>query len=336
MCYPGLPSTLTRRRFLISGAAAATTALLGACSKRPGRFAGRAGNPSPLPPNLPAVAGPIAAAEGATITLAAPVGARTLAYPDNVRLYEPDGSGRKGVPVEGGILAWLDNDAALTALQRLPPLAATTDIPAELAAQTEPNGETRPLGALTLITRGGWGAAPPQWLPGSEAPFDAQTNPAGYLVYPEPLAAWLTTLVVHHAALEFYHGPQAIQRLHVLRNGFADVAYHFFIDGLGQLYEGRPLTVRGAHTGGYNTGTVGVCLLGNFELIPPLQAQLNTLGALASTLREQYTLTHLAGHRDFQPDETVCPGANLWPTLPAVAQAAGLAYGTEGYQLPPW
>lgn len=246
-----------------------------------------------------------------------------------------DGKPLKALSPDTGVLVWFSQEQPAH-LQELPSLAASDDIPSELAAQPAPTGETRTFGPLTLITRAGWGAAPPQWLPGGEEPFDAETSPAGYLVYPEPLAPWLTTLVVHHAALEFYHGPRVIQRLHVLRNNFADVGYHFFIDGLGQLYEGRPLQVRGAHTGGYNTGTVGVCLLGNFEFIPPVQAQLDTLQLLARTLREQYALSHLAGHRDFQPDATVCPGKNLWPVIPAIAAATGLAYNTGGYQPPPW
>ena len=342
MCQVALPPTISRRRFLTLGAAAGVSALLTACRNTSGTGAfGR--NPdtfSPLPPGSPSLAGPVAAAEDATLTIQAPVGAHTLARPATARLYDPNGDDLKRLPPEAGVLAWLEGGdptaERIIALQQLPPLAATGDIPAELPAQPAPTGETRSLGRLTLITRPGWGAAPPQWSPAGEAPFDAQTNPAGYLTYPEPLAPWLTTLVVHHAALEFHHGPRTIQRLHILRKGYADVAYHFFIDGLGQLYEGRPLAARGAHTGGYNTGTVGVCLLGNFELIPSLQAQLDTLQALASTLGREYALTHLAGHRDFQPEATVCPGENLWSALPAVAAASGLAYGTAGYRPPPW
>ena len=339
MCELCRAPRLTRRRFLALSATTGLTVLLGAC--RPGtapvagRFGGRLATAAPLPLQRPHLAGPVAEAEGAAITVQAPLGSRTLASTGSPQLYDPSGSRLKALPPAMSAVLWLQ-DEQVGAVQQLPPLAATTDIPAELTAQPRPTGETRSLGPLTLITRAGWGGAAPQWLPGGEAPFDAQTNPTGYLIYPEPLAPWLNTLIVHHAALEFADGPRTIQRLHVLRNRFADVAYHFFIDGLGQLYEGRPLAVRGAHTGGYNTGTVGVCLLGNFELAPPIQAQLDTLQALAQALRESHTITHLAGHRDFQPDSTVCPGDNLLPLLPMVAETAGLRYGTEGYRPPPW
>jgi hypothetical protein len=102
------------------------------------------------------------------------------------------------------------------------------------------------------------------------------------------------------------------------------------------IYAGRDLSVRGAHTGGANTGTVGVALLGNFERGSPAKAQLDTLRALGAYLAGTYTLTHLAGHRDFQPGVTVCPGRELEPLLPGLAEELGLEFGTGGYVRPDW
>jgi N-acetyl-anhydromuramyl-L-alanine amidase AmpD len=113
--------------------------------------------------------------------------------------------------------------------------------------------------------------------------------------------------------------------------GFADIGYQFVIDAGGRVYEGRSLDVRGAHTGGHNTGTVGIVLLGNFEEGVPAEAQLVSLERLSRHLADTYGITHLAGHRDFQPEETVCPGHNLAILLPELAQEFGLVYGTEGY-----
>ena len=180
-----------------------------------------------------------------------------------------------------------------------------------------------------MFSRAGWGAAARQFSPAGESGlYDQQSNPTGWLEYPSPLADQLQSLVIHHAALEFDHGPQAIQRLHMLGRGFADVGYHYLIDGLGQLYEGRPIGVRGAHVGGHNTGAVGICLLGNFEEVDPLVAQINTTRLLAGYLRDSYRLTHLAGHRDYQPDVTVCPGKTMWPLLPDLAAELGMTFGT--------
>jgi hypothetical protein len=190
---------------------------------------------------------------------------------------------------------------------------------------------------LPLLSRAAWGAAEPDHTASAEyGLFDPLTNPGGWLVYDQPLSDVLRTLIVHHSALPLSDGPLEIQALHMQRRGYADIGYHYVIDAAGLLYAGRDLGVRGAHTGGANTGSVGACLLGNFETTTPPAPQLDTLRALAADLAARYGLTHLAGHRDFQPDETVCPGAQLEPLLPALAAALGLSSGTGGYVPPPW
>ena len=68
----------------------------------------------------------------------------------------------------------------------------------------------------------------------------------------------------------------------------------------------------------------------------PVVAQLTTLHQLAVYLRDTVGITHLAGHRDFQPEATICPGEHLWPLLPGVAEESGLVWGTAGYVVPAW
>lgn len=124
------------------------------------------------------------------------------------------------------------------------------------------------------------------------------------------------------------------KQMHLQFKGYADIGYHFVIDAAGKMYRGRDLNVRGAHTGGFNTGTVGIVLLGNFETTTPPQPQVDAFKTLARCLVSAYHITHLAGHRDFQPTETVCPGALLEPLLPSWASELGLKFGTDGY-VPP-
>ena len=123
------------------------------------------------------------------------------------------------------------------------------------------------------------------------------------------------------------------------RRGFADVAYHFLIGSDGVIYEGREINVRGAHVQGFNTGSVGVVLLGNFNDEEPTDAQLDSLQALIDYLRYTYEIRYLTGHRDYphqSPDGTECPGANLYPLLPKIAQELGMKYGIDGYIVPEW
>ena len=193
---------------------------------------------------------------------------------------------------------------------------------------------TRPrkcsLDEMNIIPRAEWGAAEPN-LDSVEGPYDPVTNPGGWMAYDEPLPEVLTTIVVHHSALPLSDGPREIQGMHMTFKGYADIGYHFLIDEHGRLYEGRSLAVRGAHTGGHNTGTVGVVLLGNFQDAEPTEEQLAALRRLCGWLIDAYAITHLAGHRDFQPGVTLCPGDKLEVLLPDLATELEIAFGTEGY-----
>jgi flagellar hook assembly protein FlgD len=81
---------------------------------------------------------------------------------------------------------------------------------------------------------------------------------------------------VHHTAgSNSYSAAQSaaivrgIQRYHVLGNGWDDIGYNFLVDKYGRVFEGRrggiAQNVVGAHAGGFNTGSVGVAVLGNYE-----------------------------------------------------------------------
>lgn len=187
------------------------------------------------------------------------------------------------------------------------------------------------LESLDIIPRSEWGAVRPDLDTSVEGLFDPAANPDGWFVYDAPLTEVLNTVIVHHSALPLSDGPLEIQHKHMQLKGYADIAYNFVIDEAGLIYEGRSLAVRGAHTGGHNTGTVGIVLLGNFEETEPLEEQLLTLKKLVRCLSDEYAITHLAGHRDFQPGVTVCPGENLEVLLPGLAAELSLEFGTGGY-----
>lgn len=199
-----------------------------------------------------------------------------------------------------------------------------------LAACASPQG----MATLTIVSRSEWGASEPEIASSVEGVYDPLTNPGGWYLYEKPLIEVLNTIVVHHSALPLSDNVLEIQKKHMTDKQYADIGYHFVIDDKGIIYEGRALNVRGAHTGGHNTGTVGIVLLGNFEEGNPLPPQLQSLTILSRALISDYGITHLAGHRDFQPEETVCPGAHLESMLENFATGLGLEFGTEGYIAP--
>lgn len=57
---------------------------------------------------------------------------------------------------------------------------------------------------------------------------------------------------------------------HVEERGFDDLGYHLIVDRFGAIYEGRAggitRPVVGAHAQGFNQGTVGVALMGDFDV----------------------------------------------------------------------
>ena len=190
------------------------------------------------------------------------------------------------------------------------------------------------INSMEIISRSEWGALEPDVQGSIEGEYDAVQNPGGWFEYDTPLPQILNTIVVHHSALPLSDGPLQIQQKHMDFKGYADIGYHYLIDENGNIYEGRSLNVRGAHTGGHNTGTIGIVLLGNFEETEPTEAQISSLLKLSQCLRDEYQITHIAGHRDFQPDETVCPGKNLEALLSGFAQDLNLEFGTQGYVRP--
>ena len=69
---------------------------------------------------------------------------------------------------------------------------------------------------------------------------------------------------------------RAIQRWHLAR-GWATIGYHFVVSPSGRIFRGRPVDRLGAHVLGHNAGTVGICLMGNFETERPTPAALRSL-----------------------------------------------------------
>ena len=83
--------------------------------------------------------------------------------------------------------------------------------------------------------------------------------------------------VVHHTAgtnslLGFGIGgdrPRASSATTCSANGWNDIGYNFLVDKYGQVFEGRgggiTKNVVGAHAEGFNTGSTGVAVIGNYE-----------------------------------------------------------------------
>lgn len=223
----------------------------------------------------------------------------------------------------GAFGLWLTRQIA-TESPRIPPTAQAVT-PAATA-----------LSAPDIVPREAWGALPPDLTAPNESGYYSADNPGGWRIYEADLHTVYQTVIVHHSVIYTLNDDLTlldIQRLHRTERGWADVAYHYFIGKRGTIYAGRDASVRGVHVAGYNSGCLGVCLLGNFETETPAPAQMDALQTLVNYSADRLQLTHLATHRDFNP-QTRCPGEHLNSQADVIAQKADLLRGTGGY-VPP-
>ena len=164
-------------------------------------------------------------------------------------------------------------------------------------------------------------------------------------------------LFVHHTAgSNFDSNPRATMRAiyqyHVVRQGWCDVGYNFVIASDGTIFEGRwarsykpwethdsedlrNRAAAGAHVAEYNSGSVGISLMGNFMNVAPTPAARRSLAEILAweadrhdlppkgshTYRNPETgltrkLPFIAGHRD--AGQTSCPGSVLYRKLDSV------------------
>ena len=126
-----------------------------------------------------------------------------------------------------------------------------------------------------------------------------------------------TRIILHHSLTK--DGPtvswQAIRTYHINTNHWDDIGYHFGVEIVKGHYEvlvGRMLDETGAHTRGYNSTSIGVCLVGNFDHEPPPDPQWELAVRLVRGLLVVTGIPawDVLGHHDFDSHKS-CPGASF-------------------------
>lgn len=126
------------------------------------------------------------------------------------------------------------------------------------------------------------------------------------------------TIILHHVGGTDGEVSAATMHQWHLNRGWAGLGYHFVVHKNGMIERGRPQDMIGAHCWQHNDASIGINLVGNFDMAEPTTAQLDSAALLISQLSRYYHIRPHAiqGHRDF--NATLCPGANLYAKLPAL------------------
>lgn len=175
-------------------------------------------------------------------------------------------------------------------------------------------------------------------------------------------------LVVHHTDTSNDYADRAgaesqiraIYYYHSVTQGWGDIGYNFLIDKFGNIYEGRYSRdyagtnpsgddpggrgVTGAHTQGWNSGTVGIAMLGTYtdaDVTPAARQALESLLAWEASRNgidpeatqafvnpvsgATITTANIASHRDYAA--TLCPGDAFYATLPTIRRDVSARIG---------
>lgn len=156
------------------------------------------------------------------------------------------------------------------------------------------------------------------------------------LLWPHTYSKDIDLIVVHHTAVAVagdkrsgVERVRAIYSYHAQSRGWGDVGYHYLIDEDGQIYEGKAggEYVVAGHAYCNNVNTIGIALLGNFEVEKPSQDQMRALQWLIDDLADEYDVdvddnatyhgetysSPILSHGDLL--STSCPGFYVRKTL---------------------
>ena len=237
----------------------------------------------------------------------------------NVRAF------RDGIDISEQLTAHLITTSESRSDVRLASSGGGTGISRILPATVTPG-----TGAPTFITREEW---------------NADTVDSSRLSYAKELKA----ICIHHTGgsntYTAAQSPQVVRGMftyHTKILGWADLGYNVVVDKYGQIFEGRAgglhRNVAGAHARGFNTGSCGISVMGDYMDIPVPTAALNAIATvaawkLASTFTQDvygtetwtvttsnvkrngtFSMPHLFAHRDV--NYTDCPGDTYYGQLP--------------------
>ncbi|GGM34234.1 N-acetylmuramoyl-L-alanine amidase [Dactylosporangium sucinum] len=218
-----------------------------------------------------------------------------------------------------------------------------TDVPGDAVPPPPPSTEAAPVGLRPFMPpinrRSAWGANEQQmdWRP--------------------QYAPYVKAVAVHHTATSNAYSEsdvpkilRSIYQFQTVSRGWGDIGYNVLVDRFGRLWEGRTgglaRPVVGAQAGGFNTGTAGIAMIGNYSAtrVPAavveatsqyvawklsLSQAIDPRGTVALTgggstsrypVGTTVTVPRVFPHRQTNPTE--CPGDKGMEVLPQIRNRA--------------
>lgn len=179
--------------------------------------------------------------------------------------------------------------------------------------------------AYAVLDRAGWRAKEPSWAVVHHVPAritvhhteghrsDTEEDSAETVLGTQELhqSYRIDNTIVSRA--EFFRRKQEGEKAHFVKP-WADIGYHFLIDGSGRVIQGRPTDLRGSHVANANRGNIGIALMGDFSNQRPTPGQIESLRRLTAFLAAKYEIEVMnpgafTGHSHY--NQTDCPGDRL-------------------------
>jgi hypothetical protein len=124
---------------------------------------------------------------------------------------------------------------------------------------------------------------------------------------------------------------RSIQNYHMNTRGWCDIGYHYLMSRDGRLWQGRAGHLMGAHTGGANSGNIGIAVMGSHGSTAITSEQTDKVAGLIRGLADDNGISidrnAIKGHRQYK--STSCPGNVLYGQLDDIVDAA------QGTSTPP-
>ncbi|XP_020816697.1 peptidoglycan-recognition protein LC isoform X3 [Drosophila serrata] len=159
-------------------------------------------------------------------------------------------------------------------------------------------------GSLVIVKVAQWGGRPPK------KKLDPLELPAHRVIISHTVAYGCDSLKICSDRA------QVVQSFHMDSWGWDHVGYNFMVGGDGRVYEGRGWDYIGAHTKGYNHGSIGISFIGTFTKEKPEDRQLKACQLLMEEgvrLKKLDPNYKLFGHRQLSATES--PGEMLYKII---------------------